>query len=260
MSLTRLATSVERCIYIEPADAVEFADNRHLVDDWRSRLLLGRQLSFGELCGALRHKRAIERAYDHLLSDTHLKWVVFAEDDADLNHASFMSISAELTASAITKPSLVNYYSAEACSGSATSLVGGSRSASSLVRERHWLAGAVCYAINRSGVSDLVPYSKMIVDYVPDWPVYYSRLDLYRSRRTYICESASHSLIGPRSNLKLALRVIQYARLLRHLGSIAVLYRVSRYTVFRHLIATPIRRDFGGRVRRIVGQPNRKMG
>jgi GR25 family glycosyltransferase involved in LPS biosynthesis len=216
------------------------------IDEDRAQLLAGRRLSDADVSCALTHKRAIIAADRELQTQKNVSWVLIAEDDANLDPQTFVKIADELQSVQIEAPSLVKFYSAPIYARTFEKQK--KNFGTHLLPSKHWLAGAVCYAINREAVRELAPFALMPVDNVADWPVYYARLKLFVSSHILVTEVPGQSTIGMRSSLGVLPRLFMHLRQLRHLRTLSQLYGLSSRTVLQHLIYTPLLRDVQGRI------------
>ena len=244
-SLENLAVSISNCIFVDPVRIIGRDRTRELVDERLSEILLGRRLSDPELGCAITHKNACSAAMSLLKDQDKIDWALFVEDDADLDSHTLKNIKSELAAFDSKFPSLVTYYSAGNCGSNR-----GMRNRNikqPLSVSRHWSSGAVCYAVNLAGLIELFPFSVLPVDYVADWPVYYSRLKHFISNQIWVCEVEGHSSIGERYHQKNADRFMMHIRQLVNLRKLAKLYELPAYVVVRHLMITPFIRDASAR-------------
>lgn len=153
-----------------------------LVDESKSKILLGRKLSDAELGCALAHRSAIRLAHHVLSNDHRIQWVLIVEDDAESNEANYELIAKELLSSSLNVPSIVSYFHGNTISHC-------SERESSIKRSRSWPTGTVCYAINRPGTNELSQFLEFPVNYVADWPRFFLRLDIYHSTKIQIVEA-----------------------------------------------------------------------
>jgi GR25 family glycosyltransferase involved in LPS biosynthesis len=245
-SLENLANILMNCEFVDPVQIGQEDRNSNIANERLSELLLGRRLSNSELGCAVTHKKAIAAAATALKNTDEIKWALFVEDDADLDYETFVKIGYELEAFDPMFPSLVTYYSARVCRGDAKVRARNLRKP--MKASQHWSSGAVCYAVNRDGLKEILPFASMHVDYVADWPIYFSRLKRFVSNQIWVCEVGGPSSIGKRFDLKISERVVMHIRQLGKLREVSKLYELSVLTVIRHLILTPLFRDFSGRL------------
>ena len=244
-SLELLASRVEDCLFVDPVRLKPMDRNEILVNDKLSSILIGRRLSDSELGCAVAHRNAVIAAALAVENRSDIAWILFAEDDANLDLEMFSSVQKDLKNQNLDVPSLVTFYSANFPFW----ISGGSKwsSKSSLKRSRQWSSGTVCYAVNRRGINEILKFSNLPIDYVADWPLYYSRLRFFVSRRTKVCEVDSTSTIGDRQTIKILARIIMHSRQLLYANRLAKLHKVSIWRVFRYLILRTIWRDILGR-------------
>ena len=202
---------------------------------------MGRRLSDPELGCAITHKNACSAATLVLKDQDKIDWALFVEDDADLDSHTLKDIQSELAAFDSKLPSLVTYYSPRNCASNRRMRNRNVKQPLSV--SRHWSSGAVCYAVNIAGLTELLPFSVLPVDYVADWPVYYTRLKRFISNRIWVCEVEGPSSIGERYHQKIADRFIMHIRQLVNLRGLSKLYGVSIFTFVQHLIVAPLYRD-----------------
>lgn len=248
-SLDELSREVSNCVHVPPRFKAVDRDSS-IVNESRTKLLTGRRLSDADVSCALTHKRAVMAADNVFQTHKHISWVLIAEDDADIDVRTFHRVASELHSACIDAPTLVKFYSAPSLRLLIRRMTGIRRS--NLLSSRHWLAGAVCYAINREAVREVLPFAWMPVDNVADWPVYYSRLNLLVSGEIIVGEVTGPSTIGMRDSVGVFSRILLYGRQIGHLGSLSRMYGLPRKKVVQHLIATPLLRDLQGRFPRLA--------
>ena len=243
-SLDELSQEVSNCVYVPPR--FKTVDRNALtVNESRTKLLTGRKLSDADVSCALTHKRAVVAAETEFQTHEHISWALIAEDDADIDLRTFQRVADELNSARIDVPVLVKFYSAPSLRHLTRRMTLSRRS--NLLSSRHWLAGAVCYAMNRAAVREILPFARMPVDNVADWPIYYSRLNLLVSGEVSVSEVTGPSTIGKRDSMGVFSRILLHSRQIRHLGILSRIYGLPRKTVMRHLITTPLLRDLQGR-------------
>ena len=245
-SLENLANNVAQCAFVDPVLISQEDRNSNLVNERLSEVLLGRRLSNSELGCAVTHKEALATAATGLKNRDEIKWALCAEDDADLDYETFVKIGRELEAFDPMLPSLVTYYSARVCGGDAKVRARNLRKP--MKASQYWSSGAVCYAVNRDGLKEILPFANLHVDYVADWPIYFSRLKRFVSNQIWVCEVGGPSCIGKRFNLKISERVVMHIRQLGKLRKVSKLYDLPVRIVIRHLILAPLFRDISGRL------------
>jgi len=244
-SLENLAASAANCIFVDPIRINGRDRTGKIVDERLSEILVGKRLSDSELGCAITHKNACSAATLVLKDQDKIDWALFVEDDADLDSHTLKDIQSELAAFDSKFPSLVTYYSPRNCASN--KIMRNRNVKQPLSVSRHWSSGAVCYAVNIAGLTELLPFSVLPVDYVADWPVYYSRLKRFISNRIWVCEVEGPSSIGERFHQKIADRFIMHIRQLVNLRKLAKLYELPAYVVVRHLMITPFIRDASAR-------------
>jgi GR25 family glycosyltransferase involved in LPS biosynthesis len=239
--LERYAAEFRNCVFIDPVHVNKSDRDQNLVNEKLTKLLIGRTLSDPELGCALAHRNARRTAEALLRNAVEIEWVIFAEDDASLDLQGFRNILADLESISKSVPSLVSFYSAERCkseqhNGKTEKITTNTR----LSESRHWRAGAVCYALNRRAINDLYLFNDLPIDHVADWPVYFSRIRLYISNHTCICEVGGNSRIGVRVNQGIGARFVMHALQIFHLRKLSKLYVLPARKIFWHLVLTPI--------------------
>ncbi len=253
-TLENLSGNITKCIFVDPVRIDKKNRTGELVDERLSEILLGKRLSDPELGCAITHKNGCIAALAALENQDKIKWALFVEDDADLGGSTFEDIRAELVTFDSELPSLVTYYSASNCGSN--SKIFNERIKQQPVISQHWASGAVCYAVNLSGLIDLRPFSILPVNYVADWPVYYSRLKRFVSKEIQVCEVKGPSSIGERHNQKFAERLFMHIYQLVYLRKLANLYNLPVGLVMRHLIVAPLTRDASVRLSTIKFRPH----
>ena len=251
VSLEIFVTQVKNRIFVDPVKIKQADRNAALVNERLSEVLLGKRLSDSELGCAIAHKNARAAAIVALKSQINMKWALFVEDDADLNAEIFNRIHDELENVDSKVPTLVNY---DSRNQNRTMPPKTRNLGKPLLLSRFWYAGAVCYAVNREGLQHLRNFTDSPIDFVADWPVYYSRLKLFVSNRTWVYEVKGQSSIGIRHNLKIGKRLMMHIRQVAYLRKLSKLYGVTIRTVVRHLIITPLIRDSSGRLLTVRSQ------
>jgi hypothetical protein len=247
--LEDLASNTMNCIFVGPVRVNQADRERGIVDDRLSVILLGKRLSDSELGCAIAHKHACIAAMTALKNQDKIKWALFVEDDADLDGQTLEKIKTELDIFDPKIPSLVTYYSAGNCDGSLKAQNGTVKEP--LVVSRHWSSGAVCYAVNLLGLNDIQPFAGLPVDYVADWPVYYSRLRRFVSSQTWVCEVDGPSSVGERVNQQIAKRFVMHVRQLMYLAKLSKLYDLPIRAVIHHLMISPWLRDASSRLQTV---------
>ena len=250
-SLEIFATEVKNCLFIEPVKIEHASRNDRLVDERLSEILLGKRLSDPELGCAIAHKNASAAAVIAFKNQNELKWALFVEDDADLDAEMFDIIQDELENLDTKIPALVNY---DSRNQNRTMPPKTRNLEKPLLSSRFWYAGAVCYAVNREGLQCLQSFRDSPIDFVADWPVYYSRLKLFVSNQTWVYEVKGLSSIGVRHNLKIGKRLLMHIRQVAYLRKLSRLYGVTIQTVVQHLIITPLIRDLSIRILTVRSQ------
>jgi GR25 family glycosyltransferase involved in LPS biosynthesis len=242
--LEKYAAGFGNCVFIDPVHVNKSDRDQNLVNEKLTKLLIGRTLSDPELGCALAHRNARRTAETILRNAVEIEWVIFAEDDALLDLHGFRNILADLESISKSVPSLVSFYSAERCKSEQHNGKTEKRTTNTRLSEsRHWRAGAVCYALNRKAIDDLCLFNDLPIDHVADWPVYFSRIRLYISNQTYICEVGGDSQIGVRVNQRISARFAMHALQILHLRKLSKLYVLPVRKIFRHLLFTPILLD-----------------
>ena len=250
-SLEIFASEVKNCLFVEPVKIEHTSRNARLVDERLSEVLLGKRLSDSELGCAIAHRNASAAAIMALKNRNDLNWALFVEDDADLDAEIFDEIQNELENVDTKVPTLVNY---DSRNQNRTMPPKTRNLGKPFLLSRFWYAGAVCYAVNREGLQHLRNFTDSPIDFVADWPVYYSRLKLFVSNRTWVYEVKGQSSIGIRHNLKIGKRLMMHIRQVAYLRKLSKLYGVTIRTVVRHLIITPLIRDSSGRLLTVRSQ------
>jgi hypothetical protein len=248
-SLEDLGSKTVNCVFVDPVRVRQADRKEGIVDERLSVVLLGKQLSDSELGCAVAHKNACITAVTALKNQDKIKWALFVEDDADLDSQTLEKIQLELEAFETNLPSLVSYYSADNCSGSLKAQKRNDKEP--LVVSRHWSSGAVCYAVNLLGLNDILPFSGLPVDYVADWPVYYSRLKRFVSCQTWVCEVDGPSSVGERYNQRISERILMHVRQLMYLRKLSKRYSLPIRVVIHHLMISPWLRDASSRLRTV---------
>lgn len=243
--LESFAAGVETCLFVEPVRIEPGDRSETLVDDLLSEVLLGKRLSDSELGCAITHKNACASAIEVLGSQNEMKWALFVEDDADLDAEVFNKIQNELNSLDTEVATLVNY---DSRNQNRTFPSQRRNAEKPLLFSRFWFAGAVCYAVNRKGLQYLQNFKELPIDFVADWPVYYSRLKLFVSNQTWVYEVLGPSSIGVRHNQKIWKRFTMHIQQLGNLRKVSKLYDIPVRIVARHLILTPLFRDISGRL------------
>jgi GR25 family glycosyltransferase involved in LPS biosynthesis len=219
--------------------------NEILVNDKLTSILIGRRLSDSELGCAVAHRNAMIAASLSIENRIDIAWVLFAEDDANLDLEKFFYVQKDLKNLNLDVPSLVTFYSANSSFPIRRGIKRSSKS--SLKRSRQWSSGTVCYAVNRRGIDEILKFSDLPIDYVADWPLYYTRLRFFISKRTKVSEVDTNSTIGDRQKIKILARIIIHSRQLLYAKRLSKLHKVSVWRVCRYLIIRTIWRDISGR-------------
>lgn len=243
-SLSEFAACFTDCIYVNPVLLRTSDRTDQVVNDKLCKVSIGRFLANSEIGCAIAHKKATAIATNVISSSIEFGWVLFVEDDADLNQKTFEMIKDELDELDdlnVDTPSLITFYSSKNCGPDKESTKTESRKL--YKSSTHWPSGTVCYAINRSGIFDIAHFSGLPVDHVADWPVYYTRLKLFFSIQARVCEVDAPSSIENRRNLSISSRIMMHLRQLFYLRKLSRLNEVSVCKVINHLILTPILRD-----------------
>jgi len=243
--LEKFAAGVENCLFVEPVRIEHGGRSEALVDELLSEVLLGKRLSDPELGCAITHKNACASAIEVLNNQNEMKWALFVEDDADLDAEMFDKIQDELNTLDTEIATLVNY---DSRNQNRTMPLQTRNPEKPLLFSRFWFAGAVCYAVNRKGLQYLQNFKDLPIDFVADWPVYYSRLKLFVSNQTWVYEVLGPSSIGVRHNQNIRKRFTMHIRQLGNLRKVSKLYDLPVRIVIRHLILTPLYRDVSGRL------------
>ena len=246
-SLNELTVCVSDCIYINPVFLDRTSRTEQVVNDKLCEVAVGRFLTNSEVGCAVAHKKATASAANAVLNSNEVEWVLFAEDDADLNQKTFGIIQNELNGLDANVPSLITFHSPNNCGPDklVMKLSSYKRNKSST----HWPSATACYAINRTGLIDIAKFSELPVDHVADWPIYYTRLKLYFSIQARVCEVDAPSTIGNRRNSSISSRIFMHLRQVIYLRRLSRLNEVPVYKVINHLMITPIMRDFSNRIR-----------
>jgi GR25 family glycosyltransferase involved in LPS biosynthesis len=246
-SLNEFTKGFGDCIYVNPVLIGTSDRTGQVVDDKLCEVSIGRFMENSEIGCALAHKKATAIAANTVSNLNEVGWVLFAEDDADLNQRTFETIQNELNGLNVSIPALITFFSPKECGPGKERMKG--ESCKRVKSTAHWPSGTVCYAINRSGLSDIAKFSGLPVDHVADWPIYYTRLKLFFSLQTRVCEVDAPSSIQNRSNLSALSRIIMHLRQLFYLRKLSRINEVSIWKVINHLMITPITRDFSDQIR-----------
>lgn len=253
--LEKFAAEFGNCVFIDPVHVNKFDRSQNLVNETLTKLLIGRTLSDPELGCALVHRNARRTAEAFLRKDIEIEWVIFAEDDALLDLQGFENILLDLESIKKSQPSMVSFYSAEKCQSKLRNDKKEERTTNTRVSEsRHLRAGAVCYALSRNAINDLYRFNDLPIDYVADWPVYFSRIRLHISNQTCICEVGSSTGIGVRESLRLGTRFLMYAFQTLHSRKLSRLYDLPVRKILQHLIFTPLMLDGKNRLNSIINR------
>lgn len=245
VSLEIFVTQVKNRIFVDPVKIKQADRNAALVNERLSEVLLGKRLSDSELGCAIAHKNARAAAIVALKSQNNMKWALFVEDDADLNAEIFNRIHDELENVDSKVPTLVNY---DSRNQNRAMPLQNRNHGKPLRASRVWFAGAVCYAVNQEGLQYLRRFTDLPVDYVADWPIYYSQLKLIVSNQTLVSEVEGLSSIGERPNHRIRKRLTMHIRQLLYLRKLSNLYAIPVRAIVHHLIITPLFRDVSGRL------------
>lgn len=249
-ALQTLTSQVSRCIYVEHVRILAAARTADIIDEQQSELLYGRRLSDSELGCAIAHRNAVSQANQELSRDDTLEWALIVEDDANLDLKTFRRIEAELFGAARSSPSLVSFYSVnEFVASQAMCSVDATRT---LKAYRYWFAGAVCYAVNQSGLAEIHRFSTRPISCVADWPLHYSRLKFFKSVYTRVSEVEGGSTIGYRPRLGVGNRLVLHIRQLRHIRRITANHGVTVVDAVGQLIVFPAWRDSKTRLESIT--------
>jgi hypothetical protein len=246
-SLNELTECFSDCIYINPVFLDRTSRTEQVVNDKLCEVAVGRFLTNSEVGCVVAHKNATAVATDAVSNSNEVEWVLFVEDDADLDPSTFERIQSELEGLKTEIPSLVTYYSSKNCGSGIEETK--SNSCKRMKSSIRWSSGTVCYAINRTGLFDIAAFSELPVDHVADWPIYYTRLKLYFSIQVRVCEVDEPSTIVNRRNLSISSRIFMHLRQIIYLRRLSRLNEVPVYKVINHLMITPIMRDFSNRIR-----------
>jgi GR25 family glycosyltransferase involved in LPS biosynthesis len=249
-SLSEFTKCFADCIYVDPvligaSDRIE-----QVVNDKMCEVSVGRILSNSEIGCAIAHKKATAIAANSISNSSEVGWVLFVEDDANLNLKTFEAIKEELDGLSVNVPSLITFYSSDYCVSEKVDINKGSRKWIKL--GTHWSSGTVCYAINRKGIFDVAQFSELPVDHVADWPIYYKRLKLHFSKQVKVCEVNAPSFIENRRNLSIPSRISMHSRQLFYLRKLSRMNKVSVRMVMSHLVVAPIMRDFSNLIKTLV--------
>jgi hypothetical protein len=233
------------CIFSEPVSICDTDRNIVQVDESASKLLMGRSLTDGELGCALAHRQAIASAVQIVQNDTDISWALIVEDDADLSPELLQSIDLELTLFIPASPTTVSFYSPQRCESPVNRK--NSNSGEDPQRSRVRDVGAVCYAINRTGLLTIQPFLSDPISFVADWPIYFLKLDFYNSQKNLVCELSTDSKIGPRPRLRPWIRSRLLFQQLFCAKKLASKYGIARHDVVSYLIVDPLIRDLRNR-------------
>lgn len=210
----------------------------------QQKLMLGRELSFAEVGCALAHRDAVLKAQNLFREDECLEWVVIAEDDADLSEEIGRKVSKYLGTWLTQTPSLVNLYSPDRIRNSSVRNNNRPHKKQVILRP-----GTVCYAINRAGLGRLELFSRSPVNFVADWPLFFTDLKFFFTTQISVSEVAGPSTIGDRRNPGVMPRLLMVGKQLIHLPYLKRIHSTSLTSTLIWIVS-PIFRDV---YRRVLG-------
>ena len=156
-SLSEFTKCFADCIYVDPVLIGESDRIEQVVNDKMCEVSIGRFLTNSEIGCAVAHKKATAIAADAVSNSNEVRWVLFAEDDADLSQKTFGIIQNELDGLNVNDPALITFYSPNNCVPDKEGMEPESHKRIKSIT--HWPSGTVCYAINRSGLFDIAQFS-----------------------------------------------------------------------------------------------------
>ena len=190
VALTRI---VDDCIFVAPPVVRSTDRSSQLIDEVCSQVLLGRRMTNGEVGCAKGHKQILLRSHDEFRLRPNARWVIVAEDDANLDEISYRRIIDELCNFWPNTPAVVTFVPEREMSRR-TEWIPNEETPKFKVLNR-WRKKTVCYALNREACETIVRFAKLPIDYVADWPLYFAHLTFYASSHTWVIEAKTGSRI-----------------------------------------------------------------
>jgi hypothetical protein len=242
-NLEHLSDNVPNVLFVGPIRIRTDDRTEALVNERLSEVICGKRLSDSELGCAVAHRSARSEVEKILPMLNDIKWILFVEDDADIDAVLLNRIRAELGQIVSTNAMVVNYdYRNQ------NRPLNYMKKKKPFKSSKQFLAGAVSYAMNRQGLKEISPFSELPIDSVADWPLYFTRLKLLVSNQTWVKETIGPSSIGERFNHTIWRRVLVHVWQLVYLRKLSKLHDVTIRNTIRHLMVMPIIRDVLGRV------------
>lgn len=216
----------------------------------RSKELLGRPISIGEMGCAVAHKNAHRLALETACRQKGTQWVLFVEDDARIPPTTLLRIEQVLGGTSRSAPSLISFFSDESKSG--PKFYADDKFLGKLRKQSYWRAGTVCYALNFSALEYLQKYADHPVEYLADWPPFFTGINfLYHTKIAVELESTL-TTIGDRKKFPIPELLVFYLLLIPKLRRISGRFGISVSKALYVFLVSPILRDVWARLRALV--------
>lgn len=248
--LAELIKNIDGCIFVAPPVVRSTDRNPELIDEVCSEVLLGRRMTNGEVGCAKGHKQILSQSHVEFHLRPNARWVVVAEDDADLDEISYRRIIDQLCGFHPKTPAVVTFVPERVLSRRTDWILNDETPKFNALTR--WRKKTVCYALNREACETIARFAKLPIDYVADWPLYFAHLKFYASSHTWVVEAKTKSRIWDEPFLdpqevrfvrefsaSYLVNILRYLRGRKQLSSLSQRYELSMRVILAHLLVYP---------------------